>query len=118
MKSFDTYHPAGRGPDVQRWLSAHDARSWLVDRKGGAPLAILHAAVSIVGGIQLPTLRRVLGEQHLENGLAARLLVVMPPRVISGWREADIATELRDAYRSFLSVRCISPCHRSPARIA
>ncbi len=46
--------------------------------------------MSIVGGIQPETLRRVLGQKHFENGLAARLLLAMPPREAKHWTEAEI----------------------------
>ena len=57
------------------------ARDLLVDRKseGQKPIFVPRAAVSIVGGIQPQVLRRALGPEHFENGLAARMLLTMPP---------------------------------------
>lgn len=103
LSSFDQYK-SGRGGDVARWLSIHRADSLLVDRKTGAVRTVFvpRAAVSITGGIQPETLRRSLGNEHLANGLAARLLVTMPPRTAKRWTDAAVAPELqRDVDRVF-----------------
>ncbi len=67
-------------------------RSMLVDRKTGIPRTVYvpRAAVGIAGGIQPDVLRRCLGQQYRENGLAARLLLAYPPRTPKRWTEADI----------------------------
>jgi hypothetical protein len=76
IKSFDQYR-GGRGGDAQRWLSIHRAGELLIDRKTGTNKTtfVRHAAVSMAGGIQPGVLRRVLGQEHFENGLAPRLLL-------------------------------------------
>ena len=70
----------------------HGARDLLVDRKSAdrRTTIVRRAAVSIVGGIQPETLRRTLGQKHFENGLAARLLLAMPPRQAKHWTETEI----------------------------
>jgi hypothetical protein len=96
VSSFNSYKPAGKGGDVAHWLEMHRGGQLLVDRKSGA-VKLIHApraAVSVVGGVQPETLRRVLGREHFEDGLAARLLLCMPPRRVRRWTEADIDPDL------------------------
>jgi hypothetical protein len=95
LGSFDQYKP-GHGADAAHWLTIHGARDLLVDRKTGdrKTLFVRRAAVSITGGIQPGTLRRALGTEHFENGLAARLLLAMPPRRAKRWTETRIGEDL------------------------
>ena len=91
--SFDRY--AGKGKsnaDAANWLSMFTAGSITVDRKTGTPrtIHVPHAAVCIAGGIQPGILKRALGEEHGESGLAARLLLAYPPRRAKQWTDADI----------------------------
>ena len=98
LGGFDRY-AQNKGGDVAKWLEVFGGRPLLVDRKTG-PNKTLHvprAAVSITGGIQPATLRRALGRQHLDNGLAARLLLAWPPRRKKRWPEADIPPEVETA---------------------
>jgi hypothetical protein len=91
--SFDQYKSGGRGgSDTAHWLTIYGARDLLVDRKGTErrTIYVRRAAVSIVGGIQPGTLVRVFGQRHFEDGLAARLLLAMPPRQPKQWTEAEI----------------------------
>jgi len=91
LGGFDQYR-AGRGSDVAKWLSIHRAEGLIVDRKTGAKKTIFvkRAAVSVVGSIQPRTLSRALGDEHFENGLAARLLLASPPRMPKQWSDAAI----------------------------
>jgi hypothetical protein len=98
LGSFDAYKAKGKGGDVAHWLEMHRAGHLLVDRKSG-PVKIIHvprAAVSIAGSIQPETLRRALGLQHFENGLAARLLVALPPRRPKRWTELEVDPDLEE----------------------
>jgi len=92
---FDQYK-GGKGSDTAHWLTIHGARDLIVDRKGTDRPTVFarRAAVSIVGGIQPGTLRRVLGQKHFENGLAARLLMAMPSRQSKQWTESEISDAL------------------------
>jgi hypothetical protein len=93
VRSFDQYK-GGRGGDVAHWLTLHGARDLMVDRKGGGTIYVPHAAVSITGGIQPEILRRVLAPEYREDGLAARLLMAMPPRRKKRWTDDEIPEEL------------------------
>ena len=91
--SFDRYSGKGKASaDAANWLSMFNAESFVVDRKTGIPRTIYvpHAAVCVTGGIQPGILKRALGEEHRESGLAARLLLTCPPRKPKMWTDADI----------------------------
>ena len=91
--SFGQYNAKGnRGADVGNWLSMHGARELVVDRKTGdvKTIHVPRAAVSVTGTIQPGTLRRVLSAEFYENGLAARLLLAMPPRRPKVWTEEEV----------------------------
>ena len=81
---------------MAKWLSMHRAEAVTVDRKTGPikTVYVPHAAISLCGGIQPETLNRVLGREHIENGLLARLLVTRPPRKSKHWTEATIHPEI------------------------
>jgi hypothetical protein len=90
--SFDRYAKGRTGADAAHWLSLFNAEDLIIDRKTGVPrtLHVPQAAVCVFGGIQPAVLRRVLGLEHRESGLAARLLLAWPPRKVKRWTEADI----------------------------
>jgi hypothetical protein len=68
-----------------------------------------YAAVSITGTIQPSTLRRALLPEFFENGLAARLLVTMPPQRAKRWTEYevpdDIAADVEKLFNRLFSLR-------------
>lgn len=95
--AFDRYAKTGRGgADAAHWLSMHNAEEVVIDRKTGIPptIHVPSASVSIAGGIQPGILARVLGSEHRENGLAARLLLACPPRRPKRWTEAEVSPAL------------------------
>ena len=59
----------------------------------------VRAAVSVCGTIQPGTLARALTQDYLDAGLAARLLLAMPPKQLKKWSEVEIHPETEDAYR-------------------
>ena len=100
--SFDAYR-GGRGGDVGHWLSMHGGRPLTVDRIGRPTIHVPRAAVSIVGGIQPGALQRSLeGRKHLDNGMAARFLLAMPPARPKRWTEATVAPGTRAAMEEVL----------------
>jgi hypothetical protein len=96
LSAFDRYANT-TGADAPFWLSAYNALPFFVDRKTNGTLRVPTVAVSIVGGIQPGVLSRALGLANRENGLAARLLVTMPPRHAKHWTEAGIEPAVADA---------------------
>jgi len=94
MQSFNQYK-GGKGSDCAHWLSMHGARPLLIDRKSGdkSIIYVPRAAVCITGGIQPNILKRVLGQEHWDNGLAARMLLAMPPRKLKVWTSHGIPDE-------------------------
>ena len=91
LGSFDKYSSNG-GNDMARWLSVYNSEPFTIDRKTGVPktIYIKRPSVSITGSIQPDTLRRALTRESRSAGLAARLLIVWPPRRAKQWTEDDI----------------------------
>jgi len=102
VASFDRYTRGGGGTsaDAAHWLSIHGARPTIVDRKTGDKQTIHLASprVSVIGGIQPGILKKALGSEHLENGLAARLLNVFPPTRPKQWTDAEVSSKVEEAY--------------------
>ena len=103
VSAFDQYKSRG-GSDAAHWLSIHSAKGFVVDRKTGDRKTIFVArpAMSVTGGIQPATLRRVLADGHVENGLAARLLFAYPPRLPKRWTEADISPAIETKWKTLI----------------
>lgn len=102
--SFDAYR-GGRGGDAATWLELHRGRPSTIDRKGAVE-RVVHvpfASVGVVGTIQPGALAAALRREHFDNGLAARLLLAMPPRRKRVWTEADVPKELADSYAAVVS---------------
>ena len=95
IRSFDQYK-GGQGADTAHWLTMHGARDLMVDRKTGDRKTIFvpRAAICICGSIQPEILARALGQEHIVDGLAARLLVTMPPGRRKRWSEAEIDDQI------------------------
>ena len=83
--SFQRYKSGG-GSDAPQWLVMNDGDTLRYDRKHGDPRTVYvpRAAVSLTGTIQPGTLRKLLGQEYLDNGLAARCLWAMPPEALEG----------------------------------
>lgn len=96
LLSFDRY-AGGKGGDAAKWLEMFGGRPLVVDRKGAATIAVPCAWVAITGGIQPETLRRALGREHRDSGLAARLLLAWPPRRAKRWTDADVPATIADS---------------------
>jgi hypothetical protein len=95
IEAFGQYK-AGKGADSAHFLTMHGARNLLVDRKTGdmTTIYVSRAALSITGGIQPGILRLALAQEHFQSGLAARLLLAMPPRKAKRWSEAIVEEAL------------------------
>lgn len=106
LGSFDRYASGSKGKsDEAHWLSMYNGGSMLVDRKTAqsGPIFVPSAAVCITGGIQPGTLRRALGVEHRESGLAARLLMSYPPRRPKQWTEADMSPDVAQGYEDLFA---------------
>lgn len=91
ISSFDQYK-SSRGSDAGNWLELFRGGALLVDRKvNDETIHIPRASLCVAGGIQPVVLRGVLGQQHVENGLVARLLLAMPPRAPKVWTDAVVS---------------------------
>ncbi|MFO0881141.1 MAG: DNA polymerase [Gemmataceae bacterium] len=101
LTSFARYRASS---DLPSWLEAFRAGPMQVDRKTSTRkrLFIRRAAVSVVGGIQPGVLRRVLTDEHFDSGLAARMLLVLPPREPKTWNENEVADEVLQNFRDLL----------------
>ena len=99
--SFDRYSGGKGSADAAHWLSMHNGENVIVDRKTGQTRTIYvpSAAVSVTGGVQPGILNRIMGVEHRESGLLARLLLAMPPRRPRRWTEAEIPARAEAAIR-------------------
>ena len=85
-------YKSGKGSDLGHWLASWSGVPMTIDRKTGA-VKLIHverAAVSLVGGIQPGVLRKAIGQEHLQDGLCARLLLAMPDPKPVRWSEATV----------------------------
>ncbi len=101
IRGFGQYK-GGKGGDAQAWLEMQRAGSVFVDRKSGPTLSIRRAAVSVIGTVQPEVLRDALRGEHVANGLAARLLFVMPPEKPKRWTDADIDAAIGIGFEGLL----------------
>jgi hypothetical protein len=115
LGAFDQYRSGRGGADCPRWLSMHTAGPVTVDRKLSGTVHVASAAVSVTGGIQPGVLTRALGLQHVENGLLARLVLTMPPRLPRKWATgtAGIGTTT-DMTRLFSTLYNLPVSHEGP----
>jgi hypothetical protein len=104
LGSFARYKGKAGGSDLPNWLEMSQAGTIMVDRKTGErrTLFVPRAAVSVCGGIQPGVLARALTQEHFDAGLAARLLVAMPPKVSKHWSEVEVAPEVEETYQDLV----------------
>ncbi len=95
LSGMNQYKARG-GSDSAHWLEMFGGRSLKVDRKGGLPLLVPRAAVWVTGSIQPRTLQRCLGDEHFENGMAARPLYAFPPRRKNRWSDRELDAVMED----------------------
>ncbi|MCG3198736.1 MAG: hypothetical protein GHCLOJNM_03241 [bacterium] len=98
--SFNQYRK-GAGGDEGHWLFFWSGGALTVDRKSGErkTIHVRRACASITGSIQPGTLRRALGTEHLEDGMAARFLMAMPPSRPKVWNDNTIGEAVRARMR-------------------
>jgi hypothetical protein len=99
--SMDQYRPRG-GADIPKWIEFFGARPSTIDRQTGGTLHIKRACVSIAGTIQPAILSRSLTAGYRESGLAARILLAMPPKRAKRWTETEADETTRERYAHLL----------------
>src|SRR5262249_1143219 len=104
LGSFTRYKGKAGGTDLPNWLEMHRAGPGLVDRKTGdrPTLFVQRAAGAGTGGVQPGILARALTPEFLDAGLAARLLIAMPPKRNKRWSEVEVPLEVEAAYERLL----------------
>jgi len=91
--------------DAAAWRRIFDSHPITIDRKTGRQ--VIHVPrpfVSIIGTVQPGVLRRALGVEHLESGLAARLLLAYPAARPIEWSESDIPEAAESRYEKVLEM--------------
>jgi DNA polymerase I-like protein with 3'-5' exonuclease and polymerase domains len=104
LGSFGRYKSKQGGTDLPNWLEMFRAGTVIVDRKTGdrTTLYVPGAAASVTGGIQPGVLTRALTPEFLDAGLAARLLMAMPPKLPKQWTEVEVIPDVEQAYKDSL----------------
>jgi DNA polymerase I-like protein with 3'-5' exonuclease and polymerase domains len=104
LASFTRFKGQKGGTDLPNWLEMYRAGTVVVDRKTTErkTLFVQRAAVSITGGIQPGVLARALTPEFLDAGLAARLLMAMPPKLPKRWTDAEVDPDVEQAYQAAL----------------
>jgi DNA polymerase I-like protein with 3'-5' exonuclease and polymerase domains len=104
LGSFTRYKGNQGSTDLPQWLEMYRAGTVIVDRKTAErrTLFIPRAAVSITGGIQPGVLARALTPEFLDAGLAARLLMALPPKLPKRWSEDEVDPAVEQAYQDAL----------------
>lgn len=95
--SFNQYK-GGKGADEAHWLSMFDGDSLTVDRKGSIsePVYVESALVTVSGSIQPRILSKALSEDHMDSGMAARLLFAYPPKSVVRWNDTVVADSVKN----------------------
>lgn len=106
FKGMDRYagKSGGGGSDEAFYLSAYNGESHAVDRRTGdrREIFVASAALWITGGIQPAILRRALGRERRDSGLAARLLLTAPPARPAKWSEEEVSPITRQILHDVL----------------
>ncbi len=101
IAGFDKYsRSTSVSANAGHWLSLYCGSTMIVDRKTSVKKSIVvpRPALSVCGGIQPSILDRVVGSQHRENGLLARLLVCHPPRSMRKWTDLSVSEATEQSY--------------------
>lgn len=102
FSGFDQYK-GGRGNDSQHFLQMWSGGAIINDRKNHAPMSVKNALLSVVGGIQPEILTRAVSHAHIENGMASRFLLCMPPERVARWSaDEDISLRIRAGWAKTL----------------
>ena len=100
--SFDRY-VSKKGGDDAYWLKVFNNKLVINDRKTSGTIRVRRPFICIIGGIQPGTVRRILGVDHLESGMAARLLLAWPPSRPQKWTDAELPKRIEDAVSAVIN---------------
>ena len=96
---MDAYRPGAKGADREAYLSMYSSSTLRVDRKLDGVTFIPRPFLSIVGAATPEALRgRLTADGNSENGLAARFLIVNPPRDLRLWSDAEVSAAVAQAF--------------------
>jgi hypothetical protein len=89
----------GKGSDLGFWLASWSGVPHTKDQKTGSKQTyyVPRASVCLVGGIQPGVLRAAIGNEHLQDGLCARLLLAWPPSPPRVWSDANVDATTEDS---------------------
>jgi hypothetical protein len=102
LRGFDKYTKNAKGAEAAKWNELYYARSLTIDRKTSGTIYVPLAAVCVVGGIQPHILKRALTVELRECGMAARLLMTMPPWRKKRWARNVVDVPSSDAVKRVL----------------
>lgn len=116
------YSKGGRNDSTQAdWLRLFGNGTFVINRRTGdkRKIVVRSPHVSLYGTIQPAVLQGVLDGQAFESGLAARLLLAMPPRRKHSWKkgrglDADSAARWRGLCDRLLGLRPRDAANRLP----
>lgn len=98
-----TRYKSGGGSDRSQWLELFQAATLLIDRKTDRrTIMVRRASASICGTIQPAILERAFCDESMASGLAARILLAMPPRRKRLWTEDEVCEQTQEDYRRLL----------------
>jgi len=98
LANMDRYSGKAGG-DESFFCKCYNGRSHNVKRKGGSRLHVRSTALWLTGVLPPGVLRRSLGTEQKESGLAARLLMAAPPRRPSKWTEETVSPIVQENFR-------------------
>lgn len=99
IKGMDQYR-AGRGDDLEKFLSLWSQSIIAIHRKGKIPIQIEYPLVSIVGGIQ-PEVLSILAKM-MDNGFIERLLFCFPASIPLIHTDSEIPDEVAKKYKELI----------------
>jgi hypothetical protein len=102
LGSFKKYKNSGT--DLPDWLQIHSGAPINVDRKTGdrPTVYVERAAASVIGGIQPAVLGCILTGANFDCGLAARMLLALPPRRRKKWSDAEVSDATAETYEKLV----------------
>lgn len=101
LGGFNKYRN-GKGSDESKYLSMHDGKSLVVDRKSSETIYVQRALLSILGGTQPEVIKRLLGQEGVESGLAQRFCWVYPPRRPKTYSDHVVPDDVQEGFEKVI----------------